>query len=335
MKRLGILGTLVLDTIRAPGSRESVRAPGGLAYVLSAFELARPAGWTALPIVKVGRDARTELAAVLDALESVGGREGVRVVPDPNDRVELVYREDGSRTERPEGGVPGWSWDELEPLARTCDALYVNLIAGREVDLASARRLRATVGGPVYCDLHSLLLEAGEEGVRRPRAPDDWRAWTGCFDYLQLNEEELTILAQEEGEEPWTLAESLVGEAPRILFVTLGPRGAAWLAARPSVTDGAPAGARAPERGRLPVPPEEAVAPEPTDPAAGRDATGCGDVWGVTCFSAVLDGAGPARAVAAANRMAARNARLRGGTALLEAGGPGRKGAGRGAEGGG
>lgn len=298
MKRLGILGTLVLDTIREPGRVRPVRAVGGLAYVLSAFELRRPTGWSALPIMKVGRDARGEAGELLDALPSVGSREGVRVVSEPNNRVELLYREDGSRTERLAGGVPGWTWEELEPLARSCDALYVNLIAGWELDLSAARRLRDAVSGPVYCDLHSLLLDRGEDGIRRPRAPDGWREWTACFDYLQLNEDELSILAEDGGEEPWTLAESMVGEAPRALFVTMGPGGAVWLAA-PDASPTRAAGTA----------------------VRDSDATGCGDVWGITCFTEILDGADPARAVEAANRMAARNASLRGGTALLDAGG--------------
>jgi sugar/nucleoside kinase (ribokinase family) len=296
-RRLGILGTLVLDTIRDPCRERPIRAVGGLAYALSAFELRRPDGWSALPILKVGRGARGEAEALLDRLRSVGSRDGVRFVPEPNNRVELLYREDGSRRERLEGGVPGWTWEELAPLARSCDALYVNLIAGWELDLAAARRLRGIVAGPVYGDLHSLLLDRPEDGIRRPRVPDRWREWAGSFDYLQLNEDELSILAEDGGEEPWTLAASMVGEAPRVLFVTLGAAGAAWVTAREGTrTDGAGGP-------RIEAP----------------DATGCGDVWGTTCFAAILDGAGPAKAVVAANRLAARNASLRGGTALLDA----------------
>ena len=318
MKRLGILGTLVLDTIHDPGGGEPVRALGGLAYALSAFERVRPPGWTALPILKVGRDARQEAASLLDSLRSVGSREGVVEVPEPNNRVELVYREDGSRTERLEGGVPGWGREELEPLARSCDALYVNFIAGWEVELTAARRLRDVVAGPVYCDLHSLLLDHGPGGHRRPRAPEAWREWVACFDYLQLNEDELSILADEEGEEPWTLAESLIGEAPRAVFVTLGPGGAAWRAVAGAGGREGPSRDGRVDRGRLSAPPVE-EAGGPTADGAVPDVTGCGDVWGITCFAALLEGGGPAEAVAAANRMGARNAGLRGGTALLGA----------------
>lgn len=326
-RRLGVLGTLVLDTLRDPRREEPVRSLGGITYALAALEAARPAGWSVLPIVKVGRDARDRAEGLLGALDAVSSREGVRWVAEPNNRVELLYREDGSRSERLEGGVPGWTWEELAPLARSCDALYVNLIAGWEVELASARRLRDAVGGPVYGDLHSLLLDRGEDGIRRPRAPEEGRAWAGCFDYLQLNEDELSILAEKEGEEPWTLAESLVGDAPRAIFVTLGPEGAAWVAAPgPAAAGGArPAAGRAeegahrrPRRGRL-GPPSDGPGGAAGSAAEG-DPTGCGDVWGITCFAALLEGTDLAGAVAAANRMAARNAARVGGTALLEEG---------------
>jgi hypothetical protein len=54
--------------------------------------------------------------------------------------------------------VPPWRWAELEPLLDGLDALYVNLISGFELDLDAATRLRGAVPGPIYGDLHSLLL---------------------------------------------------------------------------------------------------------------------------------------------------------------------------------
>lgn len=303
MKRLGVLGTAVLDTIRGPDEAAPVRALGGILYSLAAFE-ARPArGWSVVPILKVGRDARAEVDAFLSRLSRVAAREGVRTVDEPNNRVELVYAEDGSRTERLSGGVPGWAWEELRPLAAACDALYVNLIAGWELELPTAEKMGAAVDGPLYCDLHSLLLAVEDDGTRRPEAPADWREWTGCFDYLQVNREELELLASDAGTESWELARELPGRRPRILFVTLGPDGALWF-------DGS-RGERGPAAGR---------SPRPT-PGEDGDATGCGDVWGVTCFGALLEGLESGRAVRRANALARRNAALSGAAALLDASG--------------
>lgn len=315
MRRLGVLGTFVLDTIRGPDDASPVRSMGGITYSLSAFETRPPDGWVQFPIAKVGEDVLEGVEAFAGNLETVDSLEGIVPVPQPNNRVEISYGGDGERTERLRGGVPGWRWEELEPLARSCDALYVNLIAGWELDLVCVRRLREAHRGPLYCDLHSLLLGHGSDGVRRPRVPEEWRRWPGCFDYVQLNDDELAILARGAGRDAWALAEELVRDGPRALFVTLGPGGAAWVAAprerqgRSGKDEGAGEEGVAPRtfRGRVDVP----------DPVSDGDPTGCGDVWGVACFGALLSGTAARAAVSQANRLAALNAAVRGGAGLL------------------
>lgn len=312
-RRIGVLGTVVLDTIRPPGGGPAVEALGGITYSLAAFEACRPPGWRCVPLMKVGEDAVDEVAGLLERLEGTGSRQGVVVVPARHNRVELIYEGGGERREVLSGGVPGWEWEELEPLLDGCDALYVNLIAGWEIDLGCARRLRDGFAGPVYCDLHSLFLERDTGGARRPRVPDSWRSWFRCFDYVQTNRRELALLADDAGEDPRSLAERLVADGPRALFVTLGADGAAWVAPDPD-GDGTRHGRR-----------------EPPRRVEGGDPTGCGDVWGMACFTSLLEGDGPPPAVAAANRLACRNAAAVGGLGLLgrrpdRAGGPGRDG---------
>lgn len=331
--RLGVLGALVLDTIRRPGTGEPVEAPGGVTYALAAFEARPPAGWEAVPLVKVGADARDVADALLSRLDSVATTEGVLTVPEPNNRVELVYDGRGDRTERLTGGVPGWGWEELSPLLGGCDALYVNLVAGWEVDLACARRLRGSVPGPVYCDLHSLFLDRSGDGVRRPRVPDAWRGWVRCFDYLQLNRDELGALADEADEEPASLARRLVADAgPRALFVTLGAEGAAWVARGAAPRPGEDGGSAG--RGRGDGPGLRTGRAAPPRRVEDGDPTGCGDVWGMACFGALLEGADAPSAVARANELASRNAARSGGLGLLapsagstgpDEGGPGRR----------
>lgn len=313
MPRLGVLGTLVWDTIhgRDPGRSAPVEEWGGISYALSAFEAAGPEGWEAFPILKVGRDVRGPALDLLRSLERAPSREGVRFVPEPNNRVEIRYRDREHRTERLSGGVPGWEWEEVAPLARSCDAMYVNFIAGWELDLPVASRVREAVDGPVYGDLHSLFLGIGPDGIRRPRKLERWPEWTRCFHLVQLNERELRSVADERGD-PWRAAAEAVGEQTRALLVTLGTRGAAWVAAPgfDGLADRAPGSGPA-RSGRVPA--EEEV--------LEADPTGCGDVWGITCFGALLDGAPLEEAIRRANRLAAKNARYRGGTALARLGG--------------
>lgn len=306
-RRLGVLGTLVRDRVFPPGEAgPRDETWGGIAYSLAAFEVASPPGWSQLPIVKVGEDVKDLAEAFLDGLRTVTSTEGVRVVPEPNNRVQLRYRDRRSRTEILTGGVPGWRWEELRPLALTCDALYVNFIAGWELDLEGVRALRRDFDALLYGDLHSLLLGRTEDGTRVPRPPADWRRWVECFDYLQVNHEELRMLAGTETRDPWGLAEDLVRGEARAVFMTRGPDGAAWRACRGGI-DG---GSGTVVRGDRPVP----------EPVSEGDPTGCGDVWGMTCFAAILDGAPLDEAVERAHRTAGVNATITGAEAFLDAG---------------
>ncbi len=297
MPVLGVVGTLVWDTIHPPdgGETETVEDWGGIAYSLAAFDAVRSPSWSMLPIVKVGEDLGTQARMFLEGLGGVASLAGVISVPQGNNRVELFYQDASRRCERLTGGVPGWTWDELAPLAGECDAMYVNFIAGWELDLPTVRALSREFGGITYCDVHSLILAVETDGVRVPRPLPDRDEWMGAFDIVQMNEQELAMLEPHEGD---TLdrAERLLRCGPAAVLVTLGPRGSAW-----AVREGSPwlEGA---ERGT--------VAGMPADPAI--DPTGCGDVWGMACCAALLGGSGVPGAMESANRVASRNASLRG-----------------------
>ena len=310
MKRLGALGTMVWDTIHArdPGRSGPVEEWGGICYGLSAFEVAAPDGWELLPIVKVGANLRERANDYLRALGRVGSLDGVLTVPEANNEVEIFYGDRSRRCERLKGGVPGWTWEELGPLVSSCDALYVNFIAGWELDLHAAQRVRENHRGPLYCDLHSIFLGVGPGGVREPRPLEAWRDWVRCFDLLQVNEDELHLLAHAWGD-PWRLAAEVVGEHTKVLFVTLGDRGAAWVAE--SGFDGLTSAAG----GKGSAPATSGMAPAPRV-VAEPDPTGCGDVWGMTGFVTLLGGASVRAAVERANELASRNALHRGASRL-------------------
>ncbi len=306
---------MVWDSIfaRDVGRSEPVEEWGGIAYALSAFEAVRPAGWGVLPIVKVGADLRERAGEFFASLACIESLDGVRTVREPNNRVTLRYEDHARRSETLRGGVPGWEWIELQPLARSCDALYINLIAGWEIDLECAAALRREFQGPLYCDLHSLFLGVGPDGTRVPRSLEKWRSWLPCFDLVQLNEAEFNRLAATRGD-PWVLAAEVVGAETKALFVTLADRGAAWVAAPgfDRLSDRHPhasiVGPTAATSGKIAV----------DSPQTTGDPTGCGDVWGMTCFLALLQGARVADAVRVANRVAARNARVRGASKLAQ-----------------
>jgi len=300
MPRLGVLGTLVLDTIHSPGADgDALTDWGGIAYSLAALEAAAPIGWDVFPLIKVGADLRQGADEFLDELGRVDSLDGVLTVPEPNNRVDLYYSSLPRRCEKLTGGVPGWTWSELARSASTCDALIVNFIAGWEIDLETAGHLRSEYAGLVYADIHSLLLAVGPAGVRSLRPLPEWPEWRRCFDVVQMNEEELSTLT-ETGGDPADEARDSVLHGPETLFVTHGAAGSRWYV-------------RAAGRVREGEVPTETVATGAFDP------TGCGDVWGAACTSSLLSGEDAAGAAERANRLAGLAARHRGTKGLAAA----------------
>jgi hypothetical protein len=289
---LGILGTLVLDRIHRPPDEAGGVDPaptedwGGIVYSLEAFEAARGSDWTFLPIAKVGADVYEEAVGRVETLSGVEGLEGLRRVPEPNNRVELHYHDRGDRCERLTGGVPGWSWSELEPLLAACDALYVNFIAGWELELGTAQALRRGFSGPIYADIHSLLLDVDASGVRVRRPLPEREQWMACFDYIQGNRAEMAIVA--DVDDPLEAVSRLVERGAEAAFCTLGGEGAAWASA-----DG--------KRGI------ETLA-SADRPAGAVDPTGCGDAWGAACVATLLAGRSVQAAVRRASRFGAATA---------------------------
>jgi hypothetical protein len=262
---------------------------GGIAYALGGLDASLPPDWEIVPLIKVGRDLAPQAADLLRGLERLtpGGR--CIEVPTPNNRVVLHYNSTERRCERMSGGVPGWTWPELGPMVKDLDAIYLNFISGFELCLGTAQALRRGFVGPIYADLHSLFLGMQQDGMRVLQPLADAPAWFACFDDVQLNEDEMRQLSPD----PLSLSVQALAEGVDLLVVTLGPRGAAYVAA------GGKAG--------LP-----ATALIPAAQVEALDPTGCGDVFGAAAFARLLAGDPVETALRHATTMAGRNAVLRG-----------------------
>ncbi|MBL0178851.1 MAG: carbohydrate kinase family protein [Gemmatimonadetes bacterium] len=308
MPRVGVLGSLVWDEIHG---RDPLAAPveewGGIAYALAAMDAALPADWEMVPLIKVGADLAPKAAEFYRSLQRLAPGTRPIEVPVPNNRVTLRYESTDRRCEQMAGGVPGWTWPELGPMVADLDALYVNFISGFECCLFTAQQLGHGFTGPIYADLHSLFLAKGSDGMRSLQPLPDAAAWLGCFDCVQLNEDEMLQLAAD----PLVVSAEALRAGVSLLTVTVGPRGAIYVA-RPGfdrladLGNASLAAAGGAVRTALLAPP----AVDAIDP------TGCGDVFGATCFAHLLAGDDVAGAVTAANRAAARNAAFRGATFL-------------------
>ena len=316
-RRLGVIGSIVWDVIHGRDARAlPVEEWGGITYALSGLDAALADDWEIVPLLKVGSDLAVEARRYLGTLRRMAPDAAPIAVPYANNRVELRYTSRERRSEVLSGGVPGWSWLGLKPLLEDLDALYVNLISGFELDLETAQLLRRGFHGPIYCDLHSLLLAVQPDGLRTPRPLANPGDWCACFDLVQVNEDELALMAPE----PMALAATALAAGVRCLTVTLGSRGAVYFAAPgfERLADLPPrdAGGAALAASPLGAVRTALVPAEPARVTDGGDPTGCGDVWGATYFSRLLAGDNLTDAMRAAHRAAARNVEHRGATGL-------------------
>jgi sugar/nucleoside kinase (ribokinase family) len=293
---------MVWDTIHRERHRAPAEEWGGIAYALAALDATLPDDWEIVPLIKVGSDLAGPANEFLRDLARRGSARFIEVAQ-PNNRVTLRYTGPDRRTEQLRGGVPPWDWTELGPLVRDLDAIYCNMISGFELDLETAVRLRRGYAGPMYADLHSLFLGIERDGTRVRRPLPRVAEWFACFDVVQLNQEELALIAAE----PMDVAAMAFARGVRLLVVTLGPRGAAYFLEGPFGFLG--------PRAAAPGPIRTAIVPAPEVPDV-RDPTGCGDVFGATLAAQLLRGAPIEDAIRAANTLAARNAQYCGATAL-------------------
>jgi hypothetical protein len=323
--RVGVVGSLVWDQIYG---RDPLAPPieewGGIAYALAGLDASLSPDWEIVPLIKVGRDLGAEAQRFLGGLARLAPGARCVEVTAPNNRVVLHYQSTERRCERMAGGVPGWTWAELGPMVKDLDALYVNFISGFELCLGTAQALRHGFHGPIYADLHSLFLGMQQDGIRVLRPLPDAPSWFGCFDFVQLNEDEMQQLTAD----PLMLAAEAVGVGVSLLTVTLGPRGVAYVAA-PGFDGLADRRSGGQAVGSISValstPTTPTVRPSPPTVRTARipapqvdtlDPTGCGDVFGAAVFARLLGGDSVEGSLRHATSLAARNAAFRGASGL-------------------
>ena len=305
MKRLGVIGSMVWDTIfgRDP-AQPAVQEWGGISYSLAGLDATLDPDWEIMPLVKVGRDLAAPANRFLRSLRHVAPDTRFLEVPEANNRVTLRYYSTERRCEQMSGGVPPWTWPELGPMVRDLDALYVNFISGYEMTLETAQFLRRGFHKFLYADLHSLFFGKEPDGTRVLRSLPDAPAWFGCFDVVQLNEDEMKQL----GDDPLEVAAGALAQGCQTLVVTLAAKGAVYFE---QVTDA--------ETRRRTGPVRTARIPAEGGPILHQgDPTGCGDVFGAAVAASLLAGLPLEAALRRGTQMAARNVSHRGATGLRD-----------------
>jgi hypothetical protein len=299
-REIGVIGTVVEDTIDRPGEA-TVHDMGGAYHSVIAMSVFLPDGAAAVPITAVGEDTIARVRADWGGLPRIS-LEGLLPVPEINNKVHLEYDAEGGRDETLTGGVPPLAWSDIEPWTGRVAAWCWNFIAGSEVDRDTFEKVKARSTGPLHLDVHNLCYGPPRPGLpREHRAPEDWEGWVEGATWVQVNEIEAGLLhdgraAPLPHEREGALASRVHALGAEGLLITRGARGATWLP-RGGRTFEAPAGS------------EDAV-----------DPTGCGDVFGAAWVALrVARGMEPEDAVLGAVRAAGAAATVSGASRLRAA----------------
>lgn len=189
-----LIGHLCVDVLRGADGTEE-RLFGGIYHAVAA--LSRLAGErdTVIPVFGAGRD---DLAALTERFDAFGNV----------DTGGLFELEQGSGIVRYDEAHPGERVENIAPPIPferirkflSADAVYVNMISGRDISLETLDRIRLEVRSrkvPVHLDLHCLTLGVNPDGSRFRRAVSDWRRWCFMTDSVQMNQEEAQGITME------------------------------------------------------------------------------------------------------------------------------------------
>lgn len=299
-REIGVIGTVVEDTIDRPGEA-TVRGMGGTYHSVIAMSVLLPPDVTAVPITSVGEDAVARVRADWARLPRIS-LEGLHSVPESNNKVHLEYDREGNRDEILSGGVPPVAWKRLDPWTQRAEAWCWNFVAGNEVDRDTFERVKRAATGALHLDVHNLCYGPAREGrPREHRPPEDWEGWVEGATWVQVNEIEAGLLSEGRPvpiprDREGALAARVHTLGAEGLLITRGSRGASWLPRSGSA---------------LEVPARSSRAIDPT---------GCGDVFGAAWVALhVARGMEPEMAVRGAVRAAGAAASVSGTSRLAAA----------------
>jgi sugar/nucleoside kinase (ribokinase family) len=172
--------------------------------------------------------------------------------------------------------------------------VLINLISGKDITLETLDEIRMSVREqktPLYIDLHSLTLGIRDDNTRYRRPVEEWRRWLFMLHAVQMNEGEAHGLTPDRLDED-NLAKHVLALNTAAMFITRGRNGVtAFVDIHKQI-----------QRTDVPGVPSTNT----------LDPTGCGDVFAAAYCAHYMTTRNVLESVQFANRVAARNAEMRG-----------------------
>jgi sugar/nucleoside kinase (ribokinase family) len=315
--RIGIIGQPCIDEIIHVTHPSAVpeQALGGVLYSYAAMERLMREGGSAndsfVPLTWLSNPDRSFLESLLDKFRHLEHSTGLWPTAFQTNRVQLVYRENGERTEHCPHILPALNLDELSvDVMDSLDGLFVNMISGYDVSIDTLETaLNRTAKRPyVHIDIHALVLghlseqddNASFGGGREPLGVKEWKRWLAIADSAQLNELEVRWFADPDVQSEAELLRYILlsNQFPKLRYLIL---------------------TRA-ERGATLFDFESEMVFNATPPAVEAiETTGSGDVFGSAFVFSVLSGKRPEEALQNAVEWASWNTTLKNIGQILEA----------------
>jgi hypothetical protein len=141
----------------------------------------------------VGKDCYVKILSILENQPNIR-TDYVYRVPEKNNHCYLTYDDSEHKREILKGGVRRLVYADVIPLLN-CDIILLNYISGGDIYLRSLQKLCSNISGKIYIDIHSLTLGKRNDGIRYFRKPPGWTSVVAAGDYIQMNCQELALLA--------------------------------------------------------------------------------------------------------------------------------------------
>jgi hypothetical protein len=255
------------------------------------------------PLTWLSNPDRPFLESLLGKFIHLNRGTGLWPTVSQTNRVQLVYRENGERTEHCPHILPSLTNNELTPpLLESLDGLFVNMISGFDVDIETLESAlnRSAKKPHVHIDIHALVLGSLSErdenapygGGRKPRGVTEWKRWLANADSVQLNELEVRWFGDPDIPSEQELLKYIVlsNKFPKLRYLILTQA----------------------ERGATLFDFENEMVFNATPPAIDAvETTGSGDVFGSVFIFFVLSGTSPEEALEKAVEWASWNTTLR------------------------
>lgn len=222
-----IIGEPCVDYVIKKGG-DTFKSFGGIIYSVIAMAVLSDKKDSIYPVMNLGEDEYYNIISLLSSFPNVI-TSGIYKASLPTRQVKLDYS-DITRSERQESStLPAESieFEKIEPLLEDTHAILINMISGVDITLDTMKLIRKNFAKNIHMDMHNLVMQTNKDGNRTYVYNNDWLEWCTNVTTVQMNQQEISILAKDKKKEYHIAEEILInsGKDVKGLIITRGADG--------------------------------------------------------------------------------------------------------------